>query len=422
MFKNVSFLTVAIAASLMLVAPPADAGFRRFVKKHIAAPVKDGLKSAGDTVERVAKESERKVKKVGHETDNVVKDAGQIVVAATEASLKPLERPLNEIDRTVDRVAKEGERATEKIAHETENGVKNVGEGIEVAAEASLKLAEAGINAQASAVRALAKGNLEEASRAVTVDHWRAADDIAAEAAIESSALRMVGQVAATAYGGPAGGSAFAGWYGYHASGGDWDAAAKGAAVTLAASAVASGVDMIPGDPGMTAGGVRRVVASGAGAAGVVAAAGGDADAIRDGFWMAAATSAAGETYRGTTGIEMSGEVASEGPIAKDPSTPIPQYDPNVSHVGLDKPTLGTPGDGFGNKVSYYFAQEQGPAMQAVAKVPGMNRMAYFHDTWMQNTSVTAPGWVQATIPPAMVLSYMATGVPLAQEVQDDTQ
>lgn len=363
MSKNVSLLTAAITATLMLASHSAQAGIKKSLKK------------------------------LG-----------------------------GEIARPVQQATKEVDRATGKLVHEVKNGVENVGEGIEAAGKASLKLAEAGVKAQVSAVQSLAKGDIEDASRAITVDHWRTAETIAAEAAIESSAIRLVGQVGASAYGGPAGGAVFAGWYGYHASEGDWNTAVKGAALTFAGSALTSATGTIPGDSGMTVGGATRVVASGAGSAGLVAIAGGDADAIRNGFVMGAATTIAVESYRTTTGIEMTGEVASEGPIAKDPNTPITQYDPNANHVGLEVQVLGGPGEAFGDQVSYYLAQEQGPTMQAVAKVPGMNRMAYFHDTWMQDTAVHVPGWVQGTIPPAMVLSYMATGVPLAQRMQDEAR
>lgn len=381
MLKNLSTLTVSIAAALMVASPSAEAGLLKKVWKEATRPVNQAVAEVDRTAGRVGKELER---------------AGE-------------------------RVAKEVERSAEKVADETVRGVDNIVEGVKVAAEASFQLAEAGLEANVSAIRALAKADIEQAARAVTVDHWRAAEDIGSAAVMESSALRLVGQVAATAYGGPAGGSAFAGWYGYHASGGEWDAAAKSAAVTLAASGVSYGVEFIPGDPGMTLAGASRVAASGAGAAGVTALAGGDADAIRKGFWMGAATAAAAETYRGTTGIEMSGEVATEGPIAKDPNTPITDYSPNASHVGTEVPVLGAPREGFMQQASYFLAQEQGPVMQVVAKVPGMNRMAFFHDTWMQSTSVTVDGWVQATIPPAMLVSYMATGTPLAHHLQDET-
>ena len=382
MSKQLSLLTFSIAAGLMLAAPSADAGMLKKFIKEVSRPITQTAKEIDRGAKRVAKE----------------------------------------VDRTVERITEDAERNFENIAKETKRGVDNIGEGIAVAGEASFKLAEAGLEAQVSAVRSLAKGDLEDAAQAVSVDLLRAADDIAADAVVESSALRLVGQVAASAYGGPAGASAFAGWYGYHASGGDWDAAAKGAAITLVSSGVSYGVEMIPGDAGMTISGAARVVSSGVGSAGVVALAGGDAEAVRNGFLMGSVTAAASETYRSTTGIKMSGEVATEGPMGKDPAVPITRLNPNVSHVGLDVPKLGIPGEGILNKASYYLAQEQSPLMQGVAKVPGMNRMAYFHDRWMQTTTVSVAGWVQATIPPAMAISYVATGVPLAQHIQDDTE
>ena len=374
MSKNSSLLAVSIAAALTLSSGPADA--------------KGGF--LGKVVKTVLVEPTVKL--------------GTVLTDATESTVKEVGRGVN------------------TVGVETERGVKNVGEGLEVAAKASIELTETGIDATVSSVQALAKGDLETATRSVTVDRWETVEDIAADAAMESSAIRLVGQVAATAYGGPAGGAAFSGWYGYHASGGDWNAAAKGAAVTLAAAGVTQGVQLIPGESGLTASTAARVAASGAGSVGVATLAGGDADARRNAFWMGAATVAAAETYRSVADIDMSGKVASEGPIAKDPNASMKTYSPDASHVGFEVPELVGPDDGFLNHARYLVVQENGPVMQGIAKVPGMNRMAYFHDQWMRETSVTTTGWIPATIPPAMVVSYMATGAPLAQNLQDTAE
>jgi len=396
MFKNtVSILSLAISAGLLLASPNADA---RSLKKM----VKDVGRSAAKVVPVVTKPLEKLVE---------------------EVVIRPTEQAVAELDRTGERVAKEFDRTAEKVGDEASRGIDNVVEGIEVASKASLDLSLAYVDAQVDAISALSKGEVEAAVRAVTVDHARAAEDIAAAAVIESSALRLVGQVAATAYSGPGGAAAFSGWYGYHASGGDWDAAAKGAAISGAASSVGYGVASIPGDAGLTLSSGIRVAAQGAGSSVVVAAAGGDSEAIRDGFWMGVATGASSETYQATVGIPMSGEVASEGPIAKSDGTPITDYSPNASHVGLDVKSLTDQPQGILGSSKHVFAQENGPAMQAVGKVPGMNRMAYFHDQWMLDTSNLAklPLYTQLTIPVAMVISYTATGVPLAQKMQDET-
>lgn len=382
MSRNTSLLTFSIAASLMLINHTAEAGFVKKLITEATRPAKSVAKEVGRATEKVVKESER----------------------------------------TAEKVVKESERTAKKIGDETERGLENIGEGVEVAAKSTVKLAEADVGSISTGVELLAHGDIEGAVRAVSIDHLQAVEDIAAEATIESSAINLVGQVAATAYGGPFGPAVYSSWQTYHASGGNWQAAAKGGLVTLASSGVTDGAGMIPGDAGMSTGAVMRVATSGAGSAGVAALAGGDEKAIRDGFLMGAMTTAMAETYRATTGIDMSGKVATEGAVAKDPKVPITNYDPNASHVGLEVPVLGLERKGFLSTTVYLLAEEQGPLMQGVAKIPGMNRMAYFHDTWMRNTSITTPGWVQVSILPAMAVSYMATGVPLAQQLQDDTE
>ena len=46
---------------------------------------------------------------------------------------------------------------------------------------------------------------------------------------------------------------------------------------------------------------------------------------------------------------------------------------------------------------------ETSPLMQSIAKVPGMNYMSAFHDTWMKGVTTS---WVQWSIPPAMFATY----------------
>jgi hypothetical protein len=56
--------------------------------------------------------------------------------------------------------------------------------------------------------------------------------------------------------------------------------------------------------------------------------------------------------------------------------------------------------------------------MNAVAKVPGVNAMSIFHDEWVISWNMTGPA-VQATILPAVVLTFMGTEAPLQNLIQD---
>ena len=55
--------------------------------------------------------------------------------------------------------------------------------------------------------------------------------------------------------------------------------------------------------------------------------------------------------------------------------------------------------------------------MQGISKVPGTNAMAVFHDQWALDWKMP-PGVLQATIYPAIVLTYNGTTAPLLEQVR----
>jgi hypothetical protein len=353
--------------------------------------------------------------------DKIVKDVVRAPVRLVDSGLKEAERGVEsvaaDLDRTADRVGKDLERTVDKIGEEAERGLENVAEGVAVTADALVEAAEAGIESSRKGLKELAKGDLGQALETLTLDHLRVVEGIVADAAIESSALRLVGQVAASAYGGPKGGAAFSAWYGYHASNGDWDVALTSAAVSYATSSLASVVAEIPGDPGVTWSTAGRAVASGAGASLIAGLAGGDAEARQNAFWLGAAASIASDAYRAVAETDMSGKSPTDGPVPKDGAA-ITGMEQSASHAGFEVKSVD-----WGNRgLRWFFLQENGPVMQAVGAVPGVNGGAYFHDAWMQNTVVPGTAWVVATVAPAMVLAFTATGAPLSHFLQSVPQ
>jgi len=60
---------------------------------------------------------------------------------------------------------------------------------------------------------------------------------------------------------------------------------------------------------------------------------------------------------------------------------------------------------------------EAGPVMTGLSKIPGMNAMAVFHDTWSFETNMD-PVTNVVTIVPAAVLTYVGTGAPAFDLIQ----
>lgn len=142
-----------------------------------------------------------------------------------------------------------------------------------------------------SAERRLREGKVVDAIWGLNIEHYQNTEKAAAQAALENQYIAAAGQLAATSYGGPAGGAAYTAWLTYNATG-DAELALKQGVLSGVVSAVGSD---IAGMPSGTATEVaKKASASAALAAAQASASGkGSEEAIRGAILQQLSTQAA---------------------------------------------------------------------------------------------------------------------------------
>jgi hypothetical protein len=277
------------------------------------------------------------------------------------------------------------------------------------------------------------------------------------QAVHESVVLNTAAQVAASAYGGPGGAAAYAAWYTYRETG-NVELAIKAGILTGAASAAAGAAGKMPS--GTSGELVKKAIVSGSIGGLAVAAAGGDKEAIKNGFLLSASMVLIQDGYRRVTDHPLDGKIATKDAYCmrtlNAPCSPPPEaylrdgkgnildidhhpLDLNGNKIGPDGkllldnhgfPQQGEPfvdvtkTDPLANHVGKWstandhsMAGERGALMTGVSKVPGMNTMAMFHDQWAVSWKMGDAATI-ATIYPATVLTYVGTGAPLYTQIQ----
>ncbi len=293
------------------------------------------------------------------------------------------------------------------------------------------------------AERRVRQGKFADAIWHLAVDPLRHTEKNAGRLAQESSIVRAIGQVAATAYGGAPGAAAFAAWYTYSQTK-DPELALRVGIITGATSFAFGEVNKIPsteidaltGKAVISATAVtRKAVIAGAIGGLAVAASGGDKKALRDGFLYSGGTilvqdfyqtvtkhpldarSSEGEAYAMQS---MPGEPFappeeayirdSDGTVLLDkdnnPLVDVRKTNPLVPHVGRQSGL---------NNVS--IVSERSAAMTAVSRVPAMNAMALLHDHlafYFDMNPLTSVG----TIAPAIYVTFIGTGTQMYDLIQ----
>lgn len=315
----------------------------------------------------------------------------------------------------------------EKAGKDAEAEVGRVGRNLEDSAQAIGRYLERqgqGVGQTLSnAERRVREGKVVDALWHLSTEPLQRTSDNAALAVQESAYLNTIAQVAATAYGGPAGAAAYASWLTYKQTG-NADLALRAGILTYAtSSAFASAGEM----KAATATEIAKKAAVTASIGGLaVAAAGGDETAIQQGFLKAGAMVLVQDGYRRVTGSDIDGRSSegeaycmtaqgetcsppdsayvkdANGNIVKnakgDPVIDMSKVDPRRPHVGTMSGS-GTP----------HWSGERGAFMTSVSRIPGMNAMSVFHDQWA--VSWDMPTMLNAsTIVPAIVLTYTGTG------------
>lgn len=330
-------------------------------------------------------------------------------------------------------VSRETRKGLDHLTKESARGIENVGE----AAAAIGKYTERQVRGLGDSLKEnekrIRQGKVVDALWHLGTDPVRYSEKNLAKATQESSLLRTVGQVSANVYGGPGGAAAYAAWYTYRQTG-DKDLALRVGMITGATSAGFGAANKaIPNEEL-----VKKTIVTGAIGGLAVAASGGDEKAIQEGFILSGgmvlvqdgyrrvtthgldAGASSGEAYcMATVGASCSppeeayvrdknGNIAYEGEGNKRvPKVDVRKTDPRRPHVG-----------NWSKATDKNWNHERGPFMTGVSKIPGMNAMSVFHDHWAVSWDMSnlASG---ATIGPAVVLTYIGTGAPVFDNIQE---
>lgn len=404
---------------------------------------------------------------------------------------KPIHEHGEKLARETGNAVRDVAREAERLGRKTIKEIGNAGEDLRILVEqgrcggdvcdalnASVKMVEAnivdlGVTIESAAER-FREGKILDALWHLTVDPIDHQQENAAQAALESSVLRAVGQVAAGAYGGPQGTAAYAAWLAYHATDGDLEASLKAGAiagVTAAAMGEISDVEGIDALKGVKIDAVvQRAALSGAVAGTAAAAAGGDEQAIKDavatGFTMAVIRDGYKELT--TTRLEDNLKASTGEPycLGADPQLNLPDaerlpclppkrayFDENgkvklrngkpmvdVSQLDAKRPHVGIFAKSVEDAGLFTEAGEDGAAftestqfMQGVSKVPGMNAMAVGHDIidseWnrLADIPIANDAFVVlesavrvGSIAPSVVLTYEGAGFRVQEMIRDE--
>jgi len=433
------------------------------IGRAVTKVVNDGGKVVGQVATNVASEAGIGLSNVARETSigagNVAREGG--IVAGNVA---------REGGIVAGNVARVGGIFVGNVAREGGIGLRNVATTIKKASDdtgAQLNrsqhdLEDAGTavwrftmnqlastrDAVGNAEKRLREGKVIDAMFHLATEPLQSTEKNAANAAMESELLSTVGSVAASVYGGPQGAAAYAAWLTYRQTG-DIDMALR-VGVIAGASGYANGQASTMARATVTDS-IKRAAVVGAIGGAAVAAAGGTPDAINAAFLRGGAAVLVQDGYKAYVQREFGSELGpADGPpmcmaasLEGDPGCPRPteylrdekgrlimldrddkfhyvepgqeasvpkEWRPigNASATPPRTPVVGIQTDKLPPPTQFH---EGSTVMTNLAKVPGMNAMALFHDRWAVAWEM-GPAATKATIVPAIVLTYMgATAV-----------
>jgi len=360
---------------------------------------------------------------------------GAMVIKASQTTVNNTVRNLSKAVGDLDNVVK---KAADDTKNEAGRTARNISKAADAIKEYEIAETTGRIKATEHALDSVREGKVIDAVWHLGMEPLQDTDKNASNAAMKSDIIRTVGQVAASAYGGPGGAAAYAAWLTFHQTHGDVNLALKVGIITGATAWAMQGAGGVPARD--SAGNIvvsdlgKKVAVTAAIGGLAVAAAGGNETAIRDGFLRAGAMVLIQEGYQSYTQHPLNDESmrGAKGPAYCVSSTvncrDIPdgaavykdgkfigwdqaKLDPSAPHVGAGFPdTPIQPGD-------VTWPTEGSAFMKGVAVVPGMNAMAVFHDQWAMNWNMP-PGILQGTIVPAIVMTYNGTAAPLFERIR----
>lgn len=330
---------------------------------------------------------------------------------------------LKEHDLFIENLKNNLEKALQDVERELIVAVENTGEAIEACAGFVENQFESYGQILTEAEKRIEEGKIIDALWHIGTDHIKHTEDNAAIAFMESSLLTSLATAAASIYGAPYGGAAFAAWLTYKQTG-DLNLALKTAAITYLTQKSLNGVKGIEGSS-VSYIAKRTLISTAIGAASIAASGGSEKDII-DGFLKGAALNLANEYYKYYIHTDINEEIPTKDAIDKEAlkdkygilqdkeGNPIlkkildddgnekwiTQIDP--SKIPADIPQVGL----ANNNADFFSGSEHSFPMQQFAKIPGFNAMARFHDQWCAVNQV-GDITVKVTIIPAIALTVV---------------
>lgn len=383
--------------------------------------IKIATHDVGTTVEKAAHDTGSSIEKAGH-------DVGRALEIGAQDIGKSLEKAAHDVGKSSEKAGQDTWKASTKavsdvgnavdaLSHYVENQVKDMGKS------------------DSDFDRRLKEGKLADAIWHYSTDPLRNTERNAATAAQESEILATVGQVAASAYGGPWGAAAYAAWLTYRRTG-DAELALRVGVITGLTSEAMTAAGSMPSTTNSQI--AAKVATTGAIGGLSVAAMGGDSSDIREAFLLSAgkvlvetgyerytghpldAKGSKGEAfckeqayaYCSASGIYVTDE---EGNIKLD-KFGRPQIRPDQRLMDPSRPHVGT--WSTENDTAWFGTGERTAFMTGVSRVPGMNAMAYLHDMWVDEFHIS--DWLsKATIVPTTLITYLGTGAPYFNKLME---
>jgi hypothetical protein len=411
----------SIAAFLFVAVYPAHACSD--CEYHVCTPLGCACLAKGGCVEKaITKPVTDVITGASNAVNQGVSFTFTTISQATIDIAKTIKKAFDDTVRTVDITIGDINNNVQKAGSDTVAEVGRFGRGVETAGASLVKFAqsnvEGSIDSFATAERRVREGKVVDALWHQALDPIQVAEKSAGEAVLESEYLRTVGQVAASVYGGgPQGAAAYAAWLTYRQTG-DPSLALRVGILTGASSAAFGKAQNIDGL-------AKKAIVTGAIGGAAVAAAGGNEQAVQEAFLRAGAMVVVQDGLKSYTKHALSPDGSKNEAYCISPEstncTPLPakavagtdqngnfivdmkEVDPSVPAVGLKDHTA--------------LFQESNPVMTAVSRIPGMQSMAIFHDTWAMDWNMGALA-TPATIMPAIVITYVGYGAPFYEHLR----
>lgn len=235
------------------------------------------LSHGGLSPSNLGKQAEKAGQDIGHTAEKAGQDVGHTAEKAGQ-----------DIGHTVEKAGQDFGHTAEKAAQDTgktiEKAVQDTGKAGETVYKFGVRQVESIGDSVKDADKRLREGKFVDVIWHFTTDPLKHGEENAAKAAQESDIVRVAGQIAASAYGGPGGAAAYGAWLAYNQTK-DVGLALRVGAITGAAAYATGAVGNIPNaNAGVIA---EKTIMAGAIGGVAVAAAGGDQQAIQEGFLKA---------------------------------------------------------------------------------------------------------------------------------------